>query len=110
MSTGMSVQMKSILDRTIAPPIKDAIEFELNLPPYRRHLLSNGVEVFAIDLGDVDAMMVSWIFNAGNSYEKKKGVAATVNHLLKNGTSKRTAFEINEHFEYYGAWLNRGSH
>jgi predicted Zn-dependent peptidase len=102
--------MRSILDRTIAPPIKDAIEFELNLPPYRRHLLSNGVEVYAIDLGNVDAMMVSWIFNAGNSYEKKKGVAATVNHLLKNGTSKRTAFEINEHFEYYGAWLNRGSH
>ena len=27
--------------------------------------------------------------------------------LLKNGTSKRTAFEINEHFEYYGAYLNR---
>ncbi|HEY4334997.1 MAG TPA: insulinase family protein, partial [Puia sp.] len=106
----MTVQTRSILDRTIAPPIKDAIEFQLNLPAYRQHLLSNGVEVYAIDLGNVDAMMVSWIFNAGNSFEKNKGVAATVSQLLKNGTSKRSAFEINEHFEYYGAWLTRGSH
>ncbi len=27
--------------------------------------------------------------------------------MLKNGTSKRSALEINEHFEYYGAYLNR---
>ncbi len=69
----MSVQTTSFLDRTIAPPIKDAIEFDLALPPYRRHVLSNGVEVYAIDLGNVEALMVSWIFNAGNSWETKKG-------------------------------------
>ncbi|HEY4109219.1 pitrilysin family protein [Puia sp.] len=106
----MSVKTKSALDRTIAPPIKDAIEFDLSLPPYSRHVLSNGVEVYAIDLGSVDAMMVSWIFNGGNSFEKKKGVASAVSSLLKNGTSTRSAFDINEHFEYYGAWLNRASH
>lgn len=110
MSSGMGVQIKSILDRTIAPPIKDAKEFDLTLPPYGRHVLSNGVEVYAIDLGNVEAMMVSWIFNAGNSFEQKKGVAAAVNQLLRNGTSTRSAFDINEHFEYYGAYLNRGSH
>ncbi|MGL6268490.1 MAG: M16 family metallopeptidase, partial [Chitinophagaceae bacterium] len=27
--------------------------------------------------------------------------------MLKNGTSNRTAFEINEHFDYFGAYLNR---
>ena len=37
-------------------------------------------------------------------------VAATTNYLLKNGTSKKSAFEINEHFEYYGAYLNRSAH
>ncbi|HXB06786.1 MAG TPA: pitrilysin family protein [Puia sp.] len=105
----MSVQIKSVLDRSIAPPIKDAIEFDLALPPYQKHVLSNGVEIDAIDLGNVDAMMVSLIFHAGNSYEKKKGIAAAVNHLLKNGTSTRNAFAINEHFEYYGAWLNRAT-
>jgi zinc protease len=98
------------LDRTVAPPIKDAIEFELSLPPYKKSVLSNGVEVYAIDLGDVEAMMVSCIFDAGNSWEEKRGVAAAANALLKNGTSTRTAFDINEHFDYYGAYLNRATH
>src|SRR6202012_1118835 len=97
-------------ERTIPPPKKDAIEFELNLPPYHRHLLSNGVDVYAIDLGNVEAMMVGWIFDAGNSQEGKKGVAAATSALLKNGTAARTAFAINEHFEYYGAYLGRASH
>lgn len=106
----MQVQTKYKLDRTIAPPIKDAIEFELSLPPYERSTLSNGVEVYAIDLGNEEAMMVSWIFDAGNSWEGKKGVAAAANTLLKNGTGSRSAFDISEHFEYYGSFLSRAAH
>ena len=37
-------QKKSMLNRTIAPPIKDAVEFELVLPPYQKHTLKNGIE------------------------------------------------------------------
>lgn len=99
-----------MLNRTIAPPIKDAREFELQLPLYRKQVLSNGVEVFSIDLGNEDALMIAWIFEAGNSYEDQHGVAAAVSALLKNGTTKRNAFNINEHFEYYGAYLSRASH
>jgi predicted Zn-dependent peptidase len=51
--------------------------------------------------------MVDLVFYAGNWYEQNNMVAATVNHLLKNGTTTKTAFEINEHFEFYGAYLNR---
>ena len=105
----MAAQQKTMLNRKVAPPIKDAIEFELILPPYKKHVLSNGVEVYAIDLGNVDAMMINWIFDAGNWYEKKNSVAAAANALLKNGTSRRKAFDINEHFEYYGAYLNRST-
>src|SRR5215472_17125737 len=107
---GMEVKTSAKLNRAIPPPIKDAKEFELNLPPYKKSVLSNGVEVYAIDLGNVEAMMVSWIFDSGNSWEEKKGVAAGTNSLLKNGTPGRAAFAINEHFEYYGAYLNRVSH
>src|SRR6185312_16071063 len=106
----MAVQTFQKLNRQVAPPIKDAKEFELELPPYTKHTLRNGVEVYAIDLGKVDAMMVSWIFDAGNSYETGDGVAAAVNGLLKNGTSGRKAFDISEHFDYYGAYLNRACH
>ena len=83
---------------------------ELELPPYTKHTLSNGVEVYRIDLGKVDAMMISWIFDAGNSFETKDGVAAAVNSLLKNGTSTRSAFDISEHFDYYGSYLSRACH
>jgi zinc protease len=100
----------NMLNRKIAPPIKDAIEFELELPPYRKHVLRNGVELYAIDLGNLDTLMVNWIFDAGNWYEEKNGVAAAASALLKNGTTRRNAFEINEHFEYYGSYLSRAAH
>lgn len=96
-----------MLNRKIAPPIKDATAFHLELPPYQKYVLKNGVEVYAIDLGNVDALMVNWVFNAGNSHEERKGIAAAANALLKNGTSSRNAFNINEHFDYYGAHLGR---
>lgn len=94
-------------NRKIAPKIIDPTEFQLVLPPYQKHMLKNGVEVFAVDLGNIDALMVNWVFLAGNNYEQKNLVAASANYLLKNGTSKKNAFTINEHFEFYGAHLNR---
>jgi zinc protease len=99
-----------MLSRISAPPIKNATDFQLELPPYQKYTLRNGVEVFAIGLGNVDALMVNWVFSAGNSYEDKNMVAAAANTLLKNGTSTRKAFDINEHFEYYGAHLGRSCH
>jgi len=96
-----------MLNRKIAPKITDAVEFHLALPPYQKHILKNGVELYTIDLGTQDTLMLNWVFFAGNWYEEKNLVAAATNYLLKNGTSKRTAFAINEHFEYFGAYLNR---
>jgi zinc protease len=95
------------MDRTITPPIKDAVEFDLKLKPYQQFTLQNGVQVFAIDAGAEDVLQAELVFNAGNNFEKIKGVASTTNSLLKNGTSTKTAFELNEHFEYYGAYCNR---
>jgi zinc protease len=99
-----------MLNRKTAPHIKDAIEFELELPPYQKHVLRNGVEVYTIDLGKLDTLMVNWVFDAGNWFEEKNGVATATSALLKNGTSRRKAFDINEHFEYYGAYLSRATH
>lgn len=97
-----------MLNRTIAPNIKDAIEFDLNLKPYEKYVLDNGVEVYAIDAGAQEVLQLEMVFYAGNSYESNNGVAAATSYMLKNGTSTKTAFEINEHFEYYGGYCNRG--
>ena len=94
-------------DRAVPPFIKDAIDFTVTLPSCEKHVLSNGVEVYALNMGTEEMIMLNWVFFAGNWYEDKKTVAAACNFLLKNGTTSKTAFEINEHFEYYGSYLNR---
>lgn len=94
-------------DRIVPPPIKAPVDFDVILPPYRVITLSNGVEVYLIEMGTEDTMMIDWVFYAGNCHEPQKSVAAAANHLLKNGTSRRNAFELNEHFEYYGSYLSR---
>ena len=95
------------LDRTIPPDIKDAVEFNLTLKPCQKFSLANGAPVYYINDGTEEVAMIELVFKAGNTYENKNLVAATANHLLKNGTSKKNALEINEHFEYYGAYLSR---
>jgi predicted Zn-dependent peptidase len=95
------------IDRRLSPPIVDAAHLNIELPKYERHVLSNGVEVFLFNMGTQETMMVNWIFDAGNWFEEQNLIASATNHLLKNGTINRTAFAINEHFEFYGSYLNR---
>ncbi len=67
------------------------------------------MEVYTIEAGADEVMSLEWVFYAGNWYEEKNLVAAITNLMLKNGTSTKTAFQVNEHFEYYGSYLNRSS-
>jgi predicted Zn-dependent peptidase len=94
-------------DRSHPPEIVDAVNFHLQLKPAEKIILKNGVEVYAINAGAEEVLSFEWIFFAGNWYEENNLVAATANFLLRNGTSAKTAFQINEHFEYYGSYLNR---
>ncbi len=94
-------------DRSIAPEIVDAVNFNLKLKPADKFTLNNGVEVYAVNAGAEEVLSFEWVFFAGNWFEEQNLVAATTNFLLRNGTSAKNAFQINEHFEYYGAYLNR---
>ncbi|TXJ24711.1 MAG: insulinase family protein [Chitinophagaceae bacterium] len=96
-----------MLNRNIAPPIVDAVDFNLQLKPYQKLTLKNGVEVYTVHAGAEEVMAIEWVFRAGNTYEEQNLIAASTNFLLKNGTSSKTAFQINEHFDYYGSYLNR---
>src|SRR5688500_14872607 len=94
-------------DRKTPPPIRDAVDYKLSLKPYEFYKLRNGIPVYALNLGAEDVMMMEFIFYAGNCYEKSNLVAASANYLIKNGTKEKNAFQINEHFDYYGAYVNR---
>ena len=99
--------MIQTIDRKTPPRIKDAIEFNLELKPYEKATLKNGAAVYAVNAGAEEVLQLEWVFYAGNWFEKKNIVAATTNFMLKNGTTTKTAFQLNEHFEYYGSYLNR---
>jgi len=101
------MEKKANPDRSQAPRILDAVEFDLQLKPYQLFTLDNGIPVYSVQAGAQDVMMVELVFKAGNWYENSNIVAATTNFMLKNGTHTRTAFEVNEHFDFYGAYLNR---
>jgi zinc protease len=98
---------QTILNRRQPPRIKDAVEFDLQLKACEVYTLDNGVQVWAINAGAEEVIQVEWVFYAGNSYELKDGIAAATSFLIKNGTSRKSAFEVNEAFDYYGAYLNR---
>jgi len=96
-----------MINRKTAPEIIDAVNMQLQLKPYDHFTLDNGVPVYSIDAGAQEVLLIEWVFYAGNWYEDKNIVAATTNFMLKNGTRQKKAFAINEHFEFYGAYLNR---
>ncbi|TCZ65857.1 M16 family metallopeptidase [Flaviaesturariibacter aridisoli] len=96
-----------MLDRKTPPHIVDAVDLHLQLKPYEKYTLRNGADVYAINAGAEDVLQLELVYYAGNWFEDRNLIAASANFLLKNGTKNKTAFQINEHFEYYGAYLNR---
>lgn len=99
-----------MVNRKTQPAIIDAVDLNLHLKPYTYFTLDNGVPVYAINAPEQEILSIEWLFFAGNCYEEKNIVAAASNYLLKNGTRNKNAFAINEHFEFYGAYLNRHAH
>jgi predicted Zn-dependent peptidase len=93
------------LNRTIAPDIHDAIEFDFRLPAINTATLDNGLPLYWINAGVQDVVQIDWVFPAGLWYEPRPAVAHATAALLKNGTSKHTSEQLNEALEFYGAQL-----
>lgn len=96
-----------MINRKIAPAITEAIKYKLHLKPYHKFTLDNAVPVYSLHAGEQEVLQIEIVFFAGNTYQQKNPVAAATNYLLKNGTKSKTALQINEAFEYYGAYCNR---
>lgn len=94
-----------MLDRTTPPQIHDAVEFDYKLPPINAHKLSNDIPLYWLNGGVQEVAEIDWVFPAGMWYEQKPAVSNAVAALLKNGTSKHSAQQINEALEFYGASL-----
>ena len=95
------------MNRKIRPHIYNGTDFNPKLKPYTHFRLANGTPVYAVHAGKEEVLSVELVFFAGNWFENKNLLAASANFLLKNGTKQKTAFELNEFFDYYGAFLER---
>lgn len=93
------------VNRTIAPKIHDAIDFEFTLPPINTSKLDNGIPFYWFSGGVQEVVEVDWVFPAGLWQEPKAAVALACGGLLKNGTSQKTAHQIHEAIEFFGANL-----
>jgi predicted Zn-dependent peptidase len=99
-----------MINRKIAPEIKDAVDFDIRLKPCEKFTLDNGIPVYVVKSDEQDTLQLELVFPGGSWFESENLVASAANFLMKNGSSKHSALEINESIDYHGAYLNRNSH
>lgn len=90
-------------DRTIAPdfqPIR-----ELHIIPLQTQKLQNNAPLHWLGAGESPVLKLEVLFHVGQAHEVKNGVNQIMVKMLSEGTAKRTASEITNHFDYYGAFL-----
>lgn len=93
-----------MLDRTIAPPAQ-SIE-KVNILKANQTSLTNGLTLYTIQAGEQPVLRLELIFDAGNKYDKSIiGTSFFTAKMLIEGTNQRSAAEISESFDQYGAFL-----
>jgi zinc protease len=92
------------LQRNMQPEIRP-VELT-SIPEAEPFLLKNGVPVYIINAGSEELMRVEFIFDAGQIKENFPLVASTTNAMLLEGSLNYTAKEINNTFDFYGAFIN----
>ncbi|HEX3010377.1 MAG TPA: pitrilysin family protein [Bacteroidales bacterium] len=92
------------LDRSIVPAIKKIERF--NIIEAKKYTLGNGVPLFAIDNGDQDILKIDLIFPAGNWYQAVPLVAFAANNQMSEGSFSKSASEIANLMDFYGAYTN----
>ena len=92
--------MNSIIDRKKAPKIFAVTDIPLPVPEIFH--LDNGIPVYVINMGNIDAVRIEVIFKAGRPQEHKPTVGRATAALIKEGTIHKTSAEIAEHFDFFG--------
>jgi len=89
------------MNRTISPDIK--LIDTLELPQVEKTYLKNGIPLYALNSGEQEVVKIELAFRAGKWYETKNLVADVANRMLREGTKTKSAKEIADTFDYYGA-------
>jgi predicted Zn-dependent peptidase len=93
-----------MMDRTTAPPLNEIQA--IGLPAVEKLTLGNGIPVWRINAGTQEVIKIELLFDAGRMQEPLRAVASATAKMLAEGTQKRSAKEMAEQVEFYGATFN----
>lgn len=91
------------INRLQAPDFTTHFSFPAIAP--EQHSLANQIPLYVIDAGSQALCKIEMVFDAGNYFEPNALIANATNALLREGTQSKTAGEIAELLDYYGAFL-----
>lgn len=92
-----------MINRALIPETR--IPSKLPEIKYTKTTLNNGLVVYwASD--EEELVRITLYFECGSLYENKQGLASALTKLLLSGSSKHTAYEIEETLDFYGAYTD----
>lgn len=94
----------TLLNRSIVPNIKKIERF--NIIEAKKHIMDNGIPVYTISNGDQEIIKIDLIFPAGNWYQNAPLVAFAVNNQIPEGSKSKSASEIANLMDFYGAYTS----
>ncbi len=75
------------------------------IPEPQKILLDNGIPLYCINAGEQEIIKLEIVFKAGEWYSDYPVLMTAINDLMDEGTKTKSAFEIAEAFDFYGAYL-----
>ncbi|MBI4930824.1 MAG: insulinase family protein [Bacteroidetes bacterium] len=93
-----------VVDRNKSPQVNQIKKIDLLRASETK--LKNGIPVYHIKAGTQDLVKIELLFPAGMWHQTYPLVGSAASTMLNEGTSKRSAKEISEMLDYYGAFLH----
>jgi len=91
------------LDRKLGPGYKEIENIYLQEAEEKK--LKNNIPLYIVNAGYQDLIRIEFIFSAGAWNQPLPLVAFATNEMLEEGTKKKTASQIAESIDFYGAFL-----
>ena len=96
-----------MLDRTLTPEFGTIDKIDLQAP--KKTALSNGIPVYLLDAGTQDVVKIEIWSKSGSVYGIERPVAEATSSLMSEGTVNRSAEEIANSFDHFGAHFESNS-
>lgn len=77
----------------------------INFPAVKEIHLDNGIPVYILNGGTQEVLKIDVMVNAGAIFSSKKLISPVAGLMLNEGTAHKTAHEIAEIFDFYGAYF-----